>query len=228
VGIEVYFIERPVNDTLAGPTLWKSLNQAGGTLSNRGNLEKAGIQFGIAPSTPPFALQALLDPARSKGTASQTKQQTFAIPAGESTIIQAAYLADPRVIPSANKSRPDPIPVPDAHCRFSMSAERIQDGWVRLNFQPEIHYGTERIRPFATPSEFRLQKMKNVEPYYDQSFSVEVNTGEYVVIGFTGDNSSSLGGLFFRYGDAQTRSGRLMVVRVAGMQQVNAVRSDFH
>lgn len=226
VEIEVFFIERPVNDTLTGPPLWRALNQAGGALSDRARLASEGIQCGISPSSAPFALQALLDPARSRGTASQTLRHQYAIPAGESTTIKAAYVPEPLVIPSANKSRPDPIAVPDADCSFQMSAERIQDGWVRLSFQPEIYYGTEQIRPKATPQEFILQRTKNVEQYFDQRFSIEVNTGEYVVIGYAGETPSSLGGLFFRNGDPHAKVGRLMVVRVVGMQQVTAVRAE--
>lgn len=227
VEIEVYFVDRPLGDTLTGESLWKSLNQASGSLRDHVQLREAGFRYGLAPSTAPFALQALLDPGRSAGTARQTQRQSLTIPAGESTLLEIGSLTGSRIVPSSDKAHPSPRQVTDARCVVRMNAERVQEGWIRLTLVPEIHHGENRVRPVATDRAYAYRASQDIEQYFDQQFSVEMNRGEYVVIGQDGEGENSLGGLFFRGADPAGRINRLMIVRLVGMHEVQAVRQEF-
>jgi hypothetical protein len=201
------------------------LNQASGKLDERVRLRQSGIQYGVAPSAPNFDLQQLLDP-KSSAVGRQTYRQPITIPAGETAELFAATLGEPRLVPSSDKSRTEPVAARNAHCRFRMAADCMQEGWFKVTFVPEIHHGEERIRAVPTESNWTAQSSQNIEPYFDRQFSVELNTGEYVVIGMSGDKEDSLGGLFFHGGDPEKRLNRMMIVRLKGMQEVEAVRQS--
>jgi hypothetical protein len=224
VQLDVYFVDRVIGDPLSD-AVWKSLNQASGSLEERVRLRKSGVQYGIASSTPGFELQQLLD-SKSSAVVRQTYRQSTTIVTGETGEIEASMLGKPRLIPSSDKSRSEPIEASDAHCRFRIAADCVQQGWFKVTFLPEIHHGEQRVRPYATDSKWIAQSSQNIEPYFDRQFSVELNTGEYVVIGMSGDKPDSLGGLFFRGGDPDQRLSRLMIVRLNGMQEVEAVRQS--
>ncbi|MBX3442030.1 MAG: hypothetical protein KF774_06465 [Planctomyces sp.] len=225
INLEVILIDRTPGDPLTGDSLWRSLNQAAGSLSNRVQLKEAGLQYGIAPSTPPFALQALLNTDRSAGSG-PTQRHAVPIPTGGSTMITTGQLAGARTIAGADKSRPRAIEVADAHCIFQVAAERVQDGWVRITLLPEIHHGTQKLRPRANDRDWVPANTREIEPYLDRQFSVELNTGEYVVVGPAGTDPNSLGTLFFRGGDLESRQQRLMIVRLIGMHEVQPVRTS--
>jgi hypothetical protein len=226
VELEIFFAYRTIGDTLSGESLWKSVNQAAGALSSRVKLKEAGIQFGVTPSTPPFGLVALMDPARRTGTARETVKQPVTIFSGGSTYVPVAFLPDQRTIPSADPNRKEPLPVSDVDCAFTVSAQRVQDGWTKVTFVPEIYHGEKKVRHVATDRDWALRDSRDKETYYDRQFSVELNTGEYVVIGMAGKDVKSLGGLFFRGGEDSSQLNLVMIVRLKGMREIQAVSSS--
>src|ERR1043165_3175092 len=57
IDLEVYFVDRVVGDPTISDGLWRAVNQAAGPMSTHADLRRAGIQYGVAPSSPPPALQ---------------------------------------------------------------------------------------------------------------------------------------------------------------------------
>jgi hypothetical protein len=225
VQFDVFFVDRVIGDPL-NDALWKSLNQASGDLEQRVRLRQAGIQYGIAPKATNFALTQLLDP-KSSAFGRQTRRQSTEIFSGDGVAeINAAILTGKQLIPSSDKSRSEPIEAMNGRCMFRVAADCVQEGWFKVTFLPEIHHGESRIRAFATEREWGTQSSQNIEPYFDRQFSVELNIGEYVVIGMSGDKQGSLGDLFFRGGDPEQRLNSLMIVRLNGMQEIEAVRQS--
>jgi hypothetical protein len=97
---------------------------------------------------------------------------------------------------------------------------------VKIAFLPQIQHGAERVRPVPTDERWENKNSRLIETYYDQEFSLELNTGEFVVVGLSEERPGTLGHLFFRSGDPQSRFQRVMIVRLAGMQSMKPTRSD--
>jgi hypothetical protein len=109
-------------------------------------------------------------------------------------------------------------------CTFKAAAEKLQEGWVKVAFIPEILYGEDRVRPVATDQGWESRGGQKIETYYDQEFTLELNTGEFVVMGMADEKPGSLGELFFRGWDPTGKFQRVMIVRLAGMQRVKPTR----
>jgi hypothetical protein len=102
-----------------------------------------------------------------------------------------------------------------------MKVERMQDGWARLQFVPEIHHGEMKLR--KVPDEFNWTSMSSqqVDPRFDQRFQVDLNLGEMIVLGAGGGKKRSLGHHFFRGGESDGHHERLLIIRLADMQRVD-------
>jgi len=224
IDLEVYYVDRVVGDPTIGDGLWGAVNQAAGPLSTHAKLRSEGIQYGVAPSSAPPALQSLI--ARGFGSSSTKVTELRPVPLinGSSAPVLVGGLPATCTIPSSGKR--SAISVQQGQCMFQVAAERLQEGWVRVAFLPQVHHGAQRVRPVATDQKWENKNAQQVESYYDQEFSLDLNKGEYVVIGMADERPGTLGHLFFRGGDAETRFQRVMIVRLAGMQSMKPLRND--
>ncbi len=226
VNLEVYFVERVIGDPTISDALWRSVNQADGSPSTHARLRAAGIQYGVAPSSPPPGLQALIGKGNVKSQTRQTSVVHVPLLNGTPTPLPVCTLPEGSMIPSSGKDRGQPVRISNGRCSFRVSAEPLQTGWVKVNFIPEIHHGTEQMQRVATEQRWEPRFGQQVESYYDQEFSLDLNTGEFVVVGLHGEQPNSLGHLFFRDSEAQGQFQRVMIVRVGGTQQMTPLRSS--
>jgi hypothetical protein len=226
INLEVYFVDRVIGDPTIGEGLWRAVNQADGTPSTHARLRDAGIQYGVAPSSPPAALQSLIARGFKQTSTRMTSVLNVPLLNGSSAQIPVATLPPDSLIPSSGKRGAVPLRVVNAACTFGVAAEKLQEGWVKVVFLPQIQHGADQLRPVATGQSWESRRGQQVESYYDHEFSLELNTGEFVVVGLSGERPETLGQLFFRNGDSQGRFQRLMIVRLAGMQHVIPQRSD--
>jgi hypothetical protein len=226
IDLEVYFVDRVVGDPTIGDGLWGAVNQAAGPLSTHARLRSEGVQYGVAPSSPPAALQSLISRGFGSTATKVTAVNNVPLINGSAAPIKVASLPESCVIPSSGKKGVGAITVQQGQCTFRVAAERVQEGWVKVAFLPQIEHGAERVRPVATEQRWENKNTRQIESYYDQEFSLELNTGEFVVVGLAEDRPGTLGHLFFRSGDADSRFQRVMIVRLAGMQSVKPLRSD--
>jgi hypothetical protein len=226
IELEVYFVDRVVGDPTIGDGLWRAVNQAAGPPSTHARLRGEGIQYGVAPSSAPPALQSLI--SRGFGSSSTKVTSVVSVPLinGSASPVHVGKLPATCVVPSSGNKGVGAISVERGECTFKVAAERLQEGWVKLAFLPQIHHGAERVRPVPTDERWENKNSRLIETYYDQEFSLELNTGEYVVVGLAEDRPGTLGHLFFRSGDAENRFQRVMIVRLAGMQSVKPMRSE--
>jgi hypothetical protein len=226
VDVEVYVVERVVGDPLLGDALWRELNQAVGPPAVRLSLLEQGLQYGLAPSHPSFALESLLNDKHPASDARRTVRHALIVPADSSPEIEIAWLPGIVRIPRPGAPQGPRLEVQNCRAVLRMTAERLQDGWVRLAFLPDVHHGADRVRPVATERDWTTRSGQDIEPYYDCRFAVEMNTGEHVVIGLADRKGDSLGRLFFQEAGDSARLQRLLVVRLVGQRQIEAVRSD--
>ena len=227
IELEVYFIDRPRGDSLIGDALWNEVDQISVVEPGiRSQLNDDGIRFGVAPSSPPFALQALLDLQPYGSAAHRRVGRRYAIGSGTETELIASTLNETchleLNLPDGPRTREYETP----SCVFRVRAERVQDGWARLEFLPEIHHGAMRMRPVATDHDWQYRGSQEVDPLYSHRFTVELNVGEYIVVGTNREYGPLLGDYFFRDGKEDNKTERLLVVRLADMQRVEPVRES--
>ena len=79
------------------------------------------------------------------------------------------------------------------------------------------------MRPVPGQFEWTRRRLPEVEPLYDQQFSLSLNLGESAVVTVGEDKPGSVGQSFFRSLDKAGRLQRLLVVRVTDMQRLSPV-----
>ena len=101
------------------------------------------------------------------------------------------------------RSRPMPCRTARSICRSSpapektydnvksilrLTALRLQDGWARLEFAPEIHHGVERLRPIVTDGRWQPRETQEIDAL-PQHFSLKLHVGEIAHYGRTGESA---------------------------------------
>lgn len=106
-------------------------------------------------------------------------------------------------------------------CVYKVTAQRVQDGWVKLEFLPQVHHGVAGPILRAGENQFEMRHSQRVEEYPQLQFSLTLALGEMVVL--TGDNATqtSLGRLFYFGPEDEPKSQRLLVIRLANMGRVD-------
>jgi hypothetical protein len=227
IELEVYFVERPTEDPLVGQSLWSEVNEINGfDPQTQSRLKVAGIRCGIAGSTPPSSIRALVSAQEIRNASQQTRIQPVTLLSGRSAELEAAIVKHPfRLTPTGPGGR-EPAQYDAARCVLRVTGERVQEGWVRLEFLPEIHHGNRQVRTVPTEHAWEFQESQQVDPLYEQRFSAELNIGEMVIIGATGAGRDTVGRYFFRGGQPQPTTERLVIVRVREMQRIEPVRAE--
>jgi hypothetical protein len=134
----------------------------------------------------------------------------------------------------------------NAICKYRIRAVRLQDGWVRLEFVPQVHYGDNHLRHVVGEAGWRFQNGQETETFFLQTFDLKLSTGTMAVITAADDAPGTLGQLFFRGPAAlqpprdrpldataedqsppQLANGypiqRLLIIRLAGMDESEPV-----
>lgn len=186
VVLEAFVIERPADDPLLGDELWNELDQVAALeLQDRRGLQQNGLRLGRAGAQPTQTLQKLLGlgSALDRAAESRLSGQRLGIPSGGETEVTADEQLRDRVITFRDRSGGDTTKrFESARGVFRIRARRLQEGWARVEFSPEVHYGRMVNRPTATEVGWTIQPTQKVERLYEQRFSVDLNLGEMVVL----------------------------------------------
>ena len=233
VEVEIVFVDRPVSDPLLGKTLWREIDQVG-TLSaeQRATIREAGLLVGHVGSSPPDALQSLLnltdeDQERQRREANgipKIAARRVALPAGTDTEILSN---EPVALRSVTLNAGKPLELTNVRGLLRLKAERSQDGWARLDFMPELHHGQTGTRPFAGTAGWMYRTTQEVIPCFAQHFSANLNVGEMLVLTCDRERSGTLGQSLFQFEDGSGPKQRLVVVRLAELREIapNRVRT---
>lgn len=233
VQLELVFVERPADDPLLSEgQLWAGLDMVGDMDPIiRKRLLSNGIRVGHSSPTPNRAIETLLGlMSENAGTAAPIDPRKLTgrrvvRPSGGDTIVQTGPL---RQAASVKIVTDDGVRMKDFHLSrtiMRVKAERLQKGWARLEFLPEIHHGEQRYRPISSGNGWEGGTAQKVHRLYSQRFSVTLNVGDMAVI--TADNAmpESLGGSFFMAGDGGERIQRILIVRLSDIRTSKAVLS---
>jgi hypothetical protein len=227
IQLEVFPIERAAGDPLMGETLWRQLDEMGAVSSQetRGRLRSAGLRVGSAGSNPPQTLRAAATAERTGGESSGRPVQVPLL-AGQETVLETVKIEEEFVLRSSGVGGEVSRSYAGARCVLRVTGERIQEGWVRLSFQPEVHYGPAHIKRTAGDGAWKLQEGQKIDRFFEQRFEVELHVGELVVIGAGDAPEDSIGARFFRTGTPPSATERVLVVRVDDLQQIEPVRAE--
>jgi hypothetical protein len=227
--LEVFYIERGAEDALI-EALWRQLDEFGPVKTSevRARLHAAGLRVGLAGTNAPQTLRTAYAEQLSTAEHGPGGMQTVSLLAGQETTIEAAVIHEPFQLRTSGASGERVTRYDAARCVLRISGERQQEGWVRLHVEPELHHGPTTIQPTVGDGAWKLQQGQKIDHLYEQQFDVELGIGELVVVGLKGDEEDSVGGRFFRSGEAPTAKQRVLVIRVADIQKIEPVRSkDF-
>lgn len=226
VELDIVFVDRPVSDPLLGKTLWREVDQVG-TLSaeQRATMREAGILIGHVGSSPPDALQSLLNltdqelerQRREANGIPKTAARRVALPAGTDTEVWSN-----EAVPQRSVTQPDGRKLDLANMRglLRLRAEWSQEGWARLDFTPELHHGQTSTRPFAAATGWMYRTTQEVIPYYAQQFSANLNVGEMLILTCDRERLGTLGQSLFQFEDSAGLKQRLVVVRLAELREI--------
>lgn len=220
--LEILYVDRPLDDPLLGTALWKEVDQISNLSPEmRGMLRSNGIRFGHVSSTPPRALQALIQLSEDGNSLSR---QQFTIPTGADTAIETSPIYPERVFSVSRHEEPSSQTYENARCVLRVTGERLQDGWAKLDFLPEVHHARHVVRPVAGNTALELRTAQDIAPFYAQRFAITLNAGDLLLL--TVDRESpqfagSIGQHFFLGARGDARMQRLLIVRLAHMQRID-------
>ncbi len=225
IQLDVFFVERPADDRLLATGVWKEVDQIGALSSEtRETLRDNGFRVGIVGSNPPPAVQKLLGMAAEISTDDSDRAKPFMghhhfFPPGVETQIATGVEHQQCEVLIRDGERTKTLEFERASCVLRMKAQRLQEGWVRVDFQPEIHHGESIMRPTATETGWAYRGGQDIDVRHAQHFHVMMNVGEWVLITATPDDDDTLGDRFFCHTDQGLKRQRVLIVRIAGSGQ---------
>jgi hypothetical protein len=230
--IDVVFVERPYGDPLLGKSLWNDVDQVAGFDSTElAGLTQLGLLVGNAGANPCPALERMLrdsaDPldAAAAKNCMPLKKETFCLRNAESSSIVTNSVPhctlDVPLYSGSKEKKYD-----NFKSVLRMTAHRLQDGWARLEFAPEIHYGMERLRPIVVGGNWQPQESQEKDAL-PQRFSLKLHVGEMALMTATPASPRSFGHQAFVHDDAEKGSlQRLLVIRLSNMSRFDSVYSS--
>jgi hypothetical protein len=226
VDLQVVFVERPAGDELASQLAWQRLDQLGAVEADqRTILERNGFRVALAGSQPPQSLQTLLGMTTDVSEMGRSDRgvagRRLSVRSGQLTEIQTTTqpfdctaIFHPKA-PTASARSAEPVRFEQVRGVLRTRVTRLRDGWVLLEFTPEIHHGQGLMRPQATEAGWSMTGSQLVDQRAELKFQVKLNSGEFVVVGRDPALTESAADVFFGYGSRGEKIERLLVIRVA-------------
>jgi hypothetical protein len=225
IELEILYAERPVGDRLLGDPLWRDVDQILDLEpESQRDLARNGFRFGVAGSNPPEALQTLVSlrsDVDSEHTAEEDKKlsgKRIYLRPGTYTYIFVSPTypeCDVTLFPTHESRGSEKKTYEAAQCVYKMTAHRVQEGWVRLEFVPEIRHGIEAMRPNPGPNGWEMSSGQRVEKLYAQTFSLMLNLGEIAVLTARENSAGTVGHRFFVGPEGNDRIQRVMMIRLS-------------
>ena len=238
--LDIVLAQRAGEDSLMD-LLWDSVDEIGAmsmAVTDQRNLRASGFRVGVTGSPPPPALQTILRESidREMGEVQSWRPSAdqlpgssrVALPLGQDTLFEISHGADLTFTPIAEDGERDDTKqtYQNARCLVRVSAEKIQDGWLRLKFLPEVHHGAHKNRPTVGENGLQFKSTQLIEPLYDYQFEVTLNPGEIAIVGRNGNAEERPGYQFFSFESENGPMQKLITVRFLETSTVSGVRQS--
>lgn len=235
IQLDIAMADRPGEDSLLG-LLWDDVDEIGVLdVSKKRLLNANGFRIGVAGSSVPSALQSMLrESAKREATEAAWEKDPTALPgsnqvtmfSGQDTLFEVSSFGsfgftevDDNGEPLGEESRFE-----NARCVVRLTAEKMQDGWIKLTFLPEIHHGAKSNRPTVGEMGMEFKQSQRVEPLYKYQFDVTLNPGEIAIIGADSATEDRPGHRFLSANSPTGLIQKLITVRFVQTLSVAAQR----
>ena len=221
IQLEVLFVERPADDPLVGQLLWREVDQiAAIPPETRELLHQNGFRVGHVGSNLPPTVQKLLGLVDAAEFAESANAKPLVgnrkiLPPGVDTEVQTGEERESCQLKIVHDDRVKLHEYQHARSLLRMKSVRLQDGWVRIDFQPEIHHGENRVRHTPTDEGWAYRSRQNIDARHAHQFNLTMNVGELAIITAAPDQPGTMGDLFFCRDDNGLKKQRVLIVRVA-------------
>ena len=231
IDLEVVTLHRPVGDPLLGDELWDEVDEITALIDvdMQKSLSENGIRVGVVGNSYPRALEEILGLTTREKSAFDEEEDELSVrkftvrSGGEAEVVcSLAKRIEGIRIPMMDGVKEQDFPE-NTHCILRVNPRSVQDGWIRMEVQPEIHHGEKTLRPTGHSTGWDQKVSQKIMPIFSQKFEVEMNVGEMVLITSVGDQANSLGQHFFRSEQESGDMQRLILIRFANMSNDNAV-----
>lgn len=215
----MFLLERPAEDPLLRSGVWKEVDQIGAMASDtRESLRANGIQMGIVGVNPPPTVQKLLGMSAEipidAPEYTKLMGNSYYVTPGRETQIATGIDYDLCEFDVHDGEQTTHLSYEKARCMLRMKVYRLNDGWVRIELQPEVHHGDQILRTQANETEWENRSGQKIDVRYAQRFSFELNGGERALITSSSENAPTMGDRFFCRLDHGQKKQRVLVVQV--------------
>lgn len=231
--IDIIFLERPVGDPLLGKSLWADVDTVGAVIpEERDAPKKLGLRVGNAGANPCAALERMLkmnDPI----DAAAAKNRRTPPSHGITVLSEAETPIKMNFVPECALDVPIGSEMKQKTYKnfqgvLKMTTHRLQDGWARVEFVPEIQHGATKLRPLPTTDNWQNSwqpgESPEVESLWAQRFSVKLHVGEMIIITAAENAPLSFGHYGFISDDPKNGPiQRVLVVRLSQMARIDPV-----
>lgn len=228
VQMQLIFIERPADDPLISRLIWQELDQVGTMAPEaRSLLDQNGIRVGQSGSHPPPALQKLLGLTESVVDARDEERQLMR---GRRIGLRSSQESDIQMLDEPLESarvhyvlggKHETVGYEMLRPVLKVKPVRVQDGWIRLEFAPEMHHGASRLRHTPTDEGWTLRGGQECDARYALRFQLMLNNGEMVVISGDPDRVESPGHRMFCRQVEGRPTQRALVIRLVDSGKVD-------
>lgn len=235
IQLDLFVVERPLHDPLMGARLWDEISEVGNLgIEVKQSIDANGFRIGNCSSSPPLALQKMcgLSSKESTGSSSNDNNQLhirrIAVIKGIENEVQTNYAVPELTTVIDDHGHTREKTYQDALCKLRLNAEKLESGWVRVTFLPEIHHGENKYRqvPTADGNAWMGRTTQNIDPMFSQQFSIDLRKDEFAVITGRQSDGTTLGqNFFFVKQNDDWRFQRMLVVRVSRSTTVTATES---
>jgi hypothetical protein len=229
VQLQIVFVERPVDDSLMGQLVWQQVDQVGAlSPESRSMLHEHGFRVGQCGAQPPSVVQTLLGLSTevvddSAAGEHLMRGRRLGLRSGQDTEILTMDAPHNCAIRYLTAGQEDVIEYDQARTILRVKPVRVQDGWVRLDFTPEVHHGAALMRHTPTDEGWALKGGQKTDIRQALKFSVTLNTGELALVSGDPARAGTPGAEFFCQEQPDgRRTQRLLVIRLADAGSSNA------
>lgn len=237
VRLETSIVSALASDKRIRSLVWEELDESGlMSPEDRRRINQGGIRVGVSGGTLPWSLTSLMNGERSQTSQNRDSQMSgshsasfgmqIAIPEGSPSIMELPREGNSLFVPAGEiAGLKQGGELENARCVLQMKAVEYGDGWVVIQFLPQIHHGAVSRRLSVAQGAEQLQVRQNIRPLYEQQFELKLHTHETVVIGYLAQDDWTAGRLLFQSDTLSSKTERLLALQLTQLEEVAGQKS---
>ena len=160
------------------------------------------------------------------GSHSASFGMSVAIPEGSPSIMELPHDGSSLFIPAGKiAGLKQGGELENSRCVLQMKAIEYGDGWVVIQFLPQIYHGAVSKRLSVSHGAEQFQVRQNIRPLYEQQFDLKLHTHETVVIGHLDQKDWTVGRLLFQSDTLSSKTERLLALQLTQLEEVAGQKS---